>query len=382
MLLNQLVLDTGSPPIPQAQAWTARYDGAHGPLINLAQAVPGYPPHDMMLAALARAAGSPQAAGYGAITGDAELRKAHAAQMSAIYGAEIGADRIAATAGCNLAFYVTAIALAKAGDNVIVPAPWYFNHEMTLNMLGVEPRPLICRGEDGFLPDPARAEALIDERTRAILLVTPNNPTGAIYPPALIRDFAKLAQRRGVALVLDETYRDFLPEGAPHDLFATGLDAHVVQLYSFSKSYCIPGHRLGAIAAMPHVIGEIAKVLDCMQICAPRTPQMAVVETMTALADWREGNRLEIDRRAQAFTAALAGSNGWRIDSIGAYFAFVAHPFPGEPAEKVAERLCVEKGILALPGPYFGPGQEGHLRFAFANADAAGIAELGRRLPL
>lgn len=382
MLLNQLVLDTGSPPIPQAQAWTARYDGAHGPLINLAQAVPGYPPHDMMLAALARAAGTPQAAGYGAITGDADLRGAYAAHLSGVYGGGIGQDRIAITAGCNLAFYAAAIALAKAGDNVIVPAPWYFNHEMTLRMLGVEARPLICRGEYGFLPDPDRAEELIDGRTRAILLVTPNNPTGAVYPPALIRDFAERARRRGIALILDETYRDFLADGAPHDLYASGLDAHVVQLYSFSKSYCIPGHRLGAITAAPEAIGEIAKVLDCMQICAPRTPQMAVVETMDALTDWRDENRRVIDRRAQAFRKALEGSNGWRIDSIGAYFAFVAHPYPGQSAESVAERLCVETGVLALPGSYFGPEQDGHLRFAFANADEAGIVELGRRLAL
>lgn len=380
MLLNPLVLDTGSPPIPHAQSWAARYDGSKGPLVNLAQAVPGYPPHQTMLDALARAAGSAKAAGYGAITGDAELKSAYAAHLSSIYGGTFAEANIAITAGCNMAFYVAAIALARAGDNVILPTPWYFNHEMTLRMLGVEARPLPCRNESGFLPDPAEAEGMIDARTRAILLVTPNNPTGAVYPPALIERFARLAERRGVALILDETYRDFLPSGAPHTLFSKGAPDAVLQLYSFSKSYCIPGHRLGAIAGSATALSEIAKILDCMQICAPRTPQMAVVETMNPLAAWREANRLEIDARAKAFSAALAHSNGWRIDSIGAYFAFVAHPYPGEAAEKVAERLCVESGVLALPGSYFGPGHEGHLRFAFANADIAGIEALGRRL--
>ncbi len=84
------------------------------------------------------------------------------------------------------------MALARAGDNVLLPTPWYFNHEMTLTMLGVEPRALPCDPAAGFVPDVATAEALIDARTRAIVLVTPNNPTGAVYPPQTIAAFAAL----------------------------------------------------------------------------------------------------------------------------------------------------------------------------------------------
>jgi aspartate/methionine/tyrosine aminotransferase len=99
-----------------------------------------------------------------------------------------------------------------------------------------------------------------------------------------------------------------------------------------------------------------------------------------ALGDWRDANRLEIERRAQAFSSAMGQAPGWRVDSVGAYFAFVAHPFAGVDAPAVAEKLAADRGVLALPGGYFGPGQDGHLRVAFANAEAAALAELPGRL--
>lgn len=153
-----------------------------------------------------------------------------------------------------------------------------------------------------------------------------------------------------------------------------------MQLYSFSKAYGIPGQRLGAMLAPPRLAPEIAKVLDCVQICAPRTAQMAVARSIDALRPHRAANRDAIARRSDAFRAALAGSNGWRIESIGAYFAYVRHPFEGVPAPIVAERLAVERGALALPGGYFGPGQDAHLRFAVANVGEEAIGALPERL--
>ncbi|MCP8940651.1 aminotransferase [Alsobacter sp. SYSU M60028] len=381
--VNPHLADTGSPPIPEAQAWLRRYEGARGPLLDLSQAVPGYPPHDDMLARLAAAAGDAACAGYGPIVGDAQLREAYAAHVSELYGARVDAGEVAITAGCNQAFFVAMIALARAGDAVLLPSPWYFNHQMTLAMLGVEARALPCRAEAGFVPDPDEAERRIDARTRAIVLVTPNNPTGAIYPPHVIQRFAELCRRRGLWLVLDETYRDFMPgEGdVPHALFADpAWRDSVVGLYSFSKSYCIPGHRIGAITAGAKLGAEIAKVLDCMQICAARPGQAALAWAIPALAEWREANRQEIAARAAAFEAAVAAAPGWRVDSVGAYFAYLAHPFPGLAASRVGERLAAERGVLGLPGSYFGPGQDTHLRIAFANADRARIALLPERL--
>ncbi len=381
--LNPDLLDTGTPPIPEAQGWARAYDGSRGPLVDLSQAVPGSPPPDALLRKLADAAAEPGSARYGGITGDASLREGYAAEISRIYGTAFAPAEIAITSGCNQAYVVTMMALARAGDNVLLPTPWYFNHEMTLTMLGVEPRPLPCTPGSGFVPDVETAEALIDERTRAIVLVTPNNPTGAVYPPETIAAFAALCARRGLWLVLDETYRDFLPEGVarPHEMFAaSGWQDSVIGLYSFSKAYAVPGWRLGAITAGERVIAQIGKVLDCVQISPVRAGQAAVTWGIDGIRAWRERNRAEINARASLFREAMAPPNGWRVLSAGAYFAYVAHPFAGAQAAAVARRLAEERGVLALPGPYFGPGQEDHLRIAIANVAADRIGLLGERL--
>jgi aspartate/methionine/tyrosine aminotransferase len=381
--VNPLLAGLDAPPIPEARGWARSYDGRHGPLIDLSQAAPGAAPPPELLARLAEAAGSAEAARYGDIRGDGELRAALAAQLSALHGARIAADDVAISAGCNQAFFVAMLAVARAGEAVLLPTPWYFNHQTTCELLGIEPRPLPCDAARGFVPDPARAEALLDGRVRAIALVTPNNPTGAIYPPETIAAFAALCRRRGLWLILDETYADFLPasDQVPHGLFAHDDWRDVlIRLYSFSKAYAVPGHRVGAMIADAPVVAQIAKVLDNLQICAPRAPQMALAWAIGALAGWRETNRAEIVARGAAFRSMLTGIPGWRIDSQGAYFAYVRHGLPGVPAASVAARLTREAGVLCLPGSYFGSGQGAHLRVAIANADRTTIATLGPRL--
>ena len=381
--LNPDLIDTGTPPIPEAYAWTARYDGAAGALINMPQAAPGSPPPPELLKRLGEGAADPAGARYGAISGDDVLRQAYAAEQSAIYGADIAPGEVVITAGCNLAFFVSMLALAKAGDNVLLPAPWYFNHQMALRMLGIEARVLPLSAEAGFVPDPEAAARLIDARTRAVVLVTPNNPTGAVYPASTIAAFADFAGKKNLWLVIDETYRDFLPAelSRPHELFqrANWRD-HVLQLYSFSKAYCIPGHRLGAITAGPAIVPELEKALDTMIINPPRPSQAAVAWGIGNLGAWRAGTRAEINRRGAACRAAFDGLNDWRVSSLGAYFAYVRHPFPGASSIAVAEALAIKRGVLTLPGAYFGPGQDTHIRIAFANAGVDVIAQLPGRL--
>lgn len=384
MILNPLLRATEPPPIPEAKGWTEDYGGSAGPLIDLSQAVPGYPPHPELLERLGRAAASREAASYGDITGDLDLRSSYSEHLSGLYGGAIAPEQLAITAGCNQAFYVAMIALARAGDAVILPSPWYFNHKMTLDMLGIEAAVLPCHAGNGFVPSAEDARQLIGERTKAIVLVTPNNPTGAVYPPAVIQAFRNLCGEHGIVLILDETYRDFLPDRAtaPHELFADpDWPKTLIQLYSFSKAYCIPGHRIGAMVAASAVIAEAAKILDCLQICAPRTAQLALPWAIPALADWREANRREILARAEAFRAAIGrAGEGWGIGSIGAYFAYLEHPFAGRSGTQVSEQLARERGVLCLPGSYFGPGQERYLRVAFANVDREQIGALSERL--
>ena len=382
-VISSRVRATGAPPIPAARVWAARYDGRAGPEIDLTQAVPGYPPHPEMLERLAQAAGTRAASGYGAIDGDVALREALSNDINDFYGAAVSPEEVAVTAGCNLAFAMAATVAAAPGEAVMLPAPWYFNHHMALTMHGISTVPLPCRAEDGFVPDPAMAEALLTPGVRAIVLVSPNNPTGAIYPADIITSFAALCRRRGLWLILDETYRDFLPAQSvpPHRLFGDPDWADVlVHLYSFSKSYCIPGHRVGAVAAGGEFRAELLKVLDTMQICPPRAAQTALAWAIDGLRDWRAGNRAIMAERADAFRAAARAFQGWQVDALGAYFAYLRLPADMEGALATAERLAAFRGLASLPGPFFGPGQERHLRLAFANVDLAAIAQIAGRL--
>lgn len=376
------ILATAAPAIPAARAWAAAYRGAAGPPIDLTQAVPGYPPHPDLLVRLGEEAARTANAGYGPIEGEARLREALAADLSGRYRTPLDAADVVITAGCNLAFVMTMTAIAGPGSAVLLPAPWYFNHHMALTMLGIATIPLPCRPEDGSVPDPERAASLIDPRVRALVLVTPNNPTGAVYPPATIAAFATLCRRRGIMLVLDETYRDFLPgDDPPHALFGDpAWRDGLVHLYSFSKSYCVPGHRVGAIVAGSSIRTQLLKVLDTLQICAPRAPQAALAWAVPALAAWRERNRDVVAARAAAFRRALAAVPHWRIDALGGYFAYLRLPEAAPDALAMAERLGAERGLMTLPGPFFGPGQERHLRLAFANAEEATIAQVPARL--
>ncbi len=381
--INPDLIDTGTPPIPQALAWLSAYDGKDGPAIRLSQAAPGQLPPLALRAALAAAAVSDEANRYGDIFGDAPLREAFAIVTNGLYSGNINASHIAITPGCNQAFFSVLLAIAQAGENIILPTPWYFNHAMAARMLGIEAKPLACDAALGFVPEVSAAADLIDAKTRAIVLVTPNNPTGAVYPPETIAAFSALAKARGLWLIIDETYRDFLPDEAstPHGLFkdAKQLDG-IIGLYSFSKAYALPGHRLGAIICQDRLMRELGKVLDTLQICPARTAQLALADEMPEMQDWIAANRRMINHRARAFRTAMATVEGFRIERIGAYFAYVRHGFAGESAEAVARHLAVEHGVLALPGSWFGPGQEQHLRFAFANADAETLTAAAARM--
>ncbi|WP_278877500.1 aminotransferase [Paracoccus yeei] len=383
--LNPALAATFRPPVMEARRWLA--DAAFPPdrpLINVSQAAPVDPPPEGLRQAIARAAlDQADAHLYGPVLGRPALREAVAARWSADYGGSVAPAQVAITQGCNQAFCAAIQTLARAGDHVILPLPWYFNHKMWLDMQGIGAVGLPCG--PGMIPDAGQAAALITERTRAIVLVTPNNPSGAEYPAGTVRAFYDLARARGIALILDETYRDFdSREGAPHDLFADpDWPGTLIQLYSFSKAYRLTGHRVGALIASEDRMAEVEKVLDTLAICASQLGQIGALWGMQNLGPWLAGERAEILARREAAARGIASLDGWRVKGCGAYFAWVEHPF-AESAAALAPRLVRQAGILMLPGTMFMPEADPqgarHFRIAFANADRDGIARLVERL--
>ena len=153
-MLAASILATSAPPIPPVRGWAGRYGGA-APLLDLTQAVPGYPAHAALLARLGEISASTASTGYGPIDGDAGLREALAADASAFYGAAISAGEVAITAGANLGFAMVMATLAGPGARVGLPTPWYFNHAMALSMQGSTAVPIPCHARNGFVPVPS-----------------------------------------------------------------------------------------------------------------------------------------------------------------------------------------------------------------------------------
>ena len=382
MRLNPLVCDTEFPPVTEAASWVANrtFDESF-PLIDVSQAVPGYPTSPPILQHMTELLKDASTSKYGHVLGLPELRHAYAAELKSPY---VSSKNVAITAGCNQAFYVAVAALCGPGDEVMLPTPWYFNHKMSLDMLGVKAQPLPGNAETQMIPNPAIAAQLINPNTKAIALVSPNNPTGQIYPAATIDAFYKLAKDAGVPLILDETYCDFResPESAAHHIFDhEDWSDHAIHLYSFSKAYALAGYRVGALVASETFHREATKVLDCVAICAPQLSQHAALYGLQNEASWREEKRQLMYARASAFNTALQHSNhGYEIAAMGAYFAYLKHPFSGQSSTLVAKFLADEANILTLPGEMFGPAQENYLRVAFANVDQEIMPAIADRL--
>ncbi len=383
--LNPAMAATDPPPVMEARRWL---DGVifppERPLINVSQAAPVDPPPLALRQALAEAAlNDPAAHLYGPVLGLPALRAEIASQWSTAYAGTIADHQVAITQGCNQAFTAVMSTLAGSGDDVILPTPWYFNHKMWLDMQGVRSVPLPCGA--GLIPDADQAASLITQRTKAIVLVSPNNPGGAEYPAATLAAFRDLARAHNLALIIDETYRDFDSRtGAPHDLFTDpDWDDVLIHLYSFSKAYRLTGHRVGAIVASVDRLAQVEKFLDTVAICPSQLGQIGALWGMRNLGPWVAGERAEILTRRATMIKGFQSLEGWSLLGCGAYFAYAEHPF-ALPSDQLAKRLVTDASVLMLPGTMFQPagsqiGQR-QLRIAFANIDTAGIAELFRRL--
>ncbi|MGJ8611641.1 MAG: aminotransferase class I/II-fold pyridoxal phosphate-dependent enzyme, partial [Octadecabacter sp.] len=191
---------TFSPPVMEARRWLDGVDFSQRPLINVSQAAPVEPPPLELRQAMARMiVEQDETHLYGPVLGLPELREEVANQWSAAYGGAVKADQVAITSGCNQAFAAAISTLCGEGDEVILPVPYYFNHRMWLDMAGVKTVPLAS--QDGLIPSANDAAMLITDKTRAIVLVSPNNPGGVEYPAQTIVEFAALARMRGIALI-------------------------------------------------------------------------------------------------------------------------------------------------------------------------------------
>lgn len=370
------------PPISEVKGWLAARPEGGPPLIDLCQAVPDYPPAAELVAHLGGLLHDPQTSRYSPDEGLPEVLSAICGYYQRKYGALITPAELCLTIGASQAFWLAIVTLCRAGDEVVVQAPCYFDHAMALEMLGI--RCVFAPFDEAGhgLPSTTRIASLINSRTRAILLVTPSNPTGAITPPGLLAELCDLARQRNIALILDETYNEFIPGNSrPHELFTSPeWGDHFIHIASFGKTFALTGYRAGLLAASKAFIHQALKAQDTMAVCQPRITQLAVKFGVERLDAWVAANRVMMTERHDLFRAEFTKpGNRFQLAASGAFFGWVRHPFDGLTGRQAAKRLVDEAGILCLPGEVFGPGLEGYLRLAFGNIHAEMIPEAVQR---
>lgn len=375
--VSPLIEQVQFPPISEVKQWLAgRTFPAERPLVDLCQAVPDYAPAPELVGHLKVLLGDPATARYTPDEGLTEVREAVSAWYARRYGAGPRPEQLCLSIGASQAFWLAMTVLCRAGDEVIVPLPAYFDHPMALQALGIRPVFVPFDPATGGLPDPRAIAAAVTERTRAILLVSPSNPTGAVIPPATLRRLFEMARSRRFALVVDETYNAFLPDNArPHELFLDpAWGDHFVHLASFGKTFALTGFRGGALAASASFIRQALKVQDTMAVCQPRLTQQAVRFGCERLDAWTAANNVMVQRRHDLFVKEFnRPGNPFELVASGGFFAWVRHPWRGLSGRRAARRLVDEGNLICLPGEAFGPGLEPYLRLALGNLPEAAV---------
>jgi len=359
---------------------------AHPGAISLGQGIVGYAPPPTVAERLARASTDLTLHRYQPVAGLPELTAALAEWMARRYGVPVGpahGNRLLVTAGGNNAFYAALLAATEPGDEVILPTPYYFNHEMAVTMAGC--RPVTVPTDAACQLDPEALAAAVTPRTRVIVTVSPNNPTGAVYPAATLRAVNALCAARGLYHFSDEAYAEFVHEGPPHHAPASdpGTAAHTVSLHSLSKAFGFAGWRIGWLVCPAALEAPLRKIQDTLLICPPVISQHAALGALAAGPDWITGQLGPLRGNRPQFQATLAGLAADGICTLppaaGAFY-FLPNLRTTLAPLTVAERLIREHGVAVVPGSAFGCTEGCRLRIAYGALDPARLPEALARL--
>jgi aminotransferase len=311
--------------------------------------------------------------GYTTYTSNAglpELRKLICAELATRYDADYAWDtECLITTGVSEGLDLALRVLLNPGDEVIVPEPCYVAYEPCVAFGGGVPVRVATRAEDGFAIDAAAVEAAITPRTKAVLIGSPANPTGAVQPVAALRALVRLAEKHDLYLISDEIYDRLTYDGVHTCLGAVpGARERTVVLGGFSKAQAMTGWRVGWICAPAPVAELCVRVHQYTMLCAPHVSQIAAVEALSAAdGDVRE-MVADYDRRRRVFVKGLREIGLDCPEPGGAFYAFPSIRGSGLDSETFAERLLKAESVAVVPGNVFGPSGEGHIRCSYATA--------------
>jgi aspartate/methionine/tyrosine aminotransferase len=289
--------------------------------------------------------------------------------------------RVVVSAGGNMAFMNAILAVADPGDEVILLTPYYFNHEMAITMASC--RPVLVATDENYQPRVDAIAAAITAKTRAIVTVSPNNPTGAIYSEATLRAINALCRENGIYHIHDEAYEYFTHDGASHFSPASiaGSTDLTISLFSLSKSFGFASWRIGYALIPDHLFDATRKIQDTILICPPVISQYAAVGALEAgVAYCREKSK---DLRAARVAVAAGLSKLERFCTVapaGGAFYYFPKLHTDLPAMELTERLIREFRVAVIPGDTFGMTGGCYLRVSYGSLDAATAADGVERL--
>ncbi|MBC8093747.1 MAG: aminotransferase class I/II-fold pyridoxal phosphate-dependent enzyme [Pseudonocardia sp.] len=309
--------------------------------------------------------------GYTTYTSNAglpRLRELICADLATRYGTAYDAgDECLITTGVSEGLDLALRVLLNPGDEVIVPEPCYVAYEPCVAFAGGTPVGVPTRAEDGFAVDAAVVAAAITPRTKAILLGSPANPTGAVQPRAALEALVRLAEEHDLYLISDEIY-DRLTYTGTHVSLGALAPQRTVLLGGFSKAQAMTGWRVGWICAPAPIAELCVRVHQYTMLCAPHVSQLAAIEALTSADDEVEAMVADYDRRRRVFVKGLREIGLDCPEPGGAFYAFPSIRSSGLDSETFAERLLAAENVAVVPGNVFGPSGEGHIRCSYATA--------------
>ncbi len=320
---------------------------------------------------------------YAAVRGSRELRDSIVSRYRRRSGQTVDVDEVIVMPGAQCSVYSVVQCLLDPGDEVIVAEPMYVTYEGVFGACGAKVVPVAVRPENGFRVDPADVAALITPKTRAILLNSPNNPSGASLPLMIWQELASLCIRYNLWLISDEVYSELLYEGehiSPASL--PGMAERTATINSLSKSHAMSGWRVGWVIGPKPLIDHLEHLSLCMLFGIPdfvqKAAQVALDGNLPEVAIMRE----EYRQRRDLVCASLNASAGLRaVRPDGGMFVMVDVRQTGVCAQRFAERLLEGYGVSVLAGEAFGPSAAGHIRIGLV-VDQQKLADACRRIAL
>jgi len=300
-----------------------------------------------------------------------ELRKAISRKLIEDNKIEANPEtEITVTVGGYAGVFAIIQATIDPGDEVVILQPSWPPYSSYIKLAGGVPVPVALEGPE-FEPSRADIEPLLTQKTKMIIVNSPNNPTGSVYSRNCLLDLAKMAKEHSMYVISDEVYEKIIYDGNEHFSMASRSEFKdsAITVNSFSKTYAMTGWRIGYVVANQTTTTEIRKIHDFMVSCAPASAQKAALEALSGPQDCVSNMVQEYNRRREQIVKGLNEIEGFHCTPPrGTFYAFPDVSKLGIPSTKLAEELVDKAAVASIPGDGFGKAGEGYMRFSFASS--------------